>query len=238
MSSHEHILLAVARGSAPIERPETTESTGDTRSSSLVPPRRINPVQEDTSLADQIWFFATLVLYALIFVVIGYLLLKLVRLGYEIWASRRLVFMSVTLPRADSKLDKEKETKKDFKEKMGIMGIFYKGIQKMSEATIWETIMDFIFDHSKVSMELVYDEGRVSFFVTTYPEYASLIQQQVTANYPDAEVKMMREFPIDLKPRGYTLRAASIGKENADELPIRTYKYLEDDPLSTFTNNF
>jgi hypothetical protein len=37
-----------------------------------------------------------------------------------------LIYMKVTLPRADSKLDKERETKKDFKEKVGIMTVFYK----------------------------------------------------------------------------------------------------------------
>jgi hypothetical protein len=31
---------------------------------------------------------------------------------------KRLVYIKITLPRADSKLDKEKETKKDFKEKI------------------------------------------------------------------------------------------------------------------------
>lgn len=160
------------------------------------------------------------------------------RIGYEIWASRKLIYMSVTLPRADSKLDKEKETKKDFKEKVGIMGIFYKGVHKMTEATIWETFKNFVFGHAKLSLELVYDQGQVFFFISTYPEYSKLIAQQITANYPDAEVKIFQKFPVDLKPAGYTIRTASIGKENDDVLPIRTFKYLEDDPISTFTNNF
>lgn len=66
--------------------------------------------------------------------------------------------MRVTLPRADSKLDKEKETKKDFKEKAGIMSIFYKSIHKVSNITFSDSIRDFIFDHAKVSLELVYDK--------------------------------------------------------------------------------
>jgi hypothetical protein len=32
--------------------------------------------------------------------------------------NKTLVYMKVTLPKTDSKLDKEKETKKDFKEKI------------------------------------------------------------------------------------------------------------------------
>ncbi|MDD4151099.1 MAG: type IV secretory system conjugative DNA transfer family protein, partial [Candidatus Gracilibacteria bacterium] len=43
---------------------------------------------------------------------------------------------------------------------------------------------------------------------------------------------------VDLKPTGYTARAASLGKQNDDVYPIRTYKYLEDDALNNFTNVF
>lgn len=138
---------------------------------------------------------------ATFFVIVFFLFLKLIRLAYEIYASRKLVYMRVTLPRADSKLDKEKETKKDFKEKTGIMSIFYKGIHKISEATLTETFLDLIFDHAKISLELVYDKGQVSFYAVTYKEYVTLISQQITSNYPDAEVKIITKDEYgDIKP--------------------------------------
>jgi len=34
------------------------------------------------------------------------------------------------------------------------------------------------------------------------------------------------------------MRAASLGKEHDDVYPIKTYKYLEDDAMNTFTNVF
>lgn len=174
----------------------------------------------------------------ILFVIVAFLILKLIRLVYEVYASRNLVYMRVSLPRADSKLDKEKETKKDFKEKTGIMSIFYKGIHKISEATFMETILDLIFDHAKISLEIVYNEGQVSFYVVTYREYVTLISQQITSNYPDAEVRIVtKEEYGEIKPKGYTLRASSVGKANDDVYPIKTYKYFEDDPLSSLTNN-
>jgi hypothetical protein len=66
--------------------------------------------------------------------------------------------MKVTLPRADSKLDKEKETKKDFKEKAGVMSVFYKSIHKMTETSFLETFMNIVFRHAKLSLEFVYDQ--------------------------------------------------------------------------------
>ena len=144
-------------------------------------------------------------------VLAAYIFVKIIRLIFEIYAAKNLAYIRITLPRADSKLDKEKETKKDFKEKIGIMSIFYKGIHKISEATLWETILDIVFNHAKISLEMVYHEGQVHFYIVTYANYATLITQQVTSNYPDAEVRIVtaKEYG-EIKPKGYTLRAASI----------------------------
>ncbi len=178
-------------------------------------------------------------LHIILFILLVWMMIKLIRLSYEILMANKLVYMKVTLPRADSKLDKERETKKDFKEKVGIMSIFYKSIHNLTQASAFSTIMNFIFHHAKISLELVYQNGMVSFYAVGYEEHLSLIIQQITSNYPDAEVKIIskKDFP-EIKPLGYTLQAATIGKYTDDIYPIKTYKYFEDDPLSTFTNNF
>jgi hypothetical protein len=195
-------------------------------------------IASDTTTPLSIGYIFALIGDIIIIVIVFFLLLKLIRLLYEIYAARKLVYMKITLPRADSKLDKEKETKKDFKEKTGIMSIFYKGIHKISEATLTETLLNIIFNHSKISLEIAYDQGQVSFYAVTYADYMSLISQQITSNYPDAEVKIISKDEYgDIKPAGYTLRTASIYKTNDDIFPIKTYKYFEDDPLSSITNN-
>ena len=167
------------------------------------------------------------------------LIVKAIRLAFEIYYGKNLVYLKVTLPRADSKLDKERETKKDFKEKVGMMSMFFKAIHKLSEAWLRDSFLDFIFAHAKVSFELVYENGELSFYISTYKNFANLITQHVTSIYSDAEVLFVEKKDyIDLKPAWYTSRAASMGKENDDVFPIRCYKYLEDDPLNSFTNVF
>lgn len=175
----------------------------------------------------------------LLLIFLLFLLVKIVRVLYEIYSARRLVYMRVTLPRADSKLDKERETKKDFKEKVGIMSVFFKSVHKVGDITFKDWLLDSIFDHMKVSLELVYDEGQLSFYVITYANVANFIAQQATSNYPDAEVRIIKpeDYP-NIKPLGYTVRAASVSKVNDDVFPIKTFKSFEDDPLSTFTNAF
>jgi len=180
------------------------------------------------------WFVVIIVSWLCLILVI-----KAIRFAFEVYYAKNLIYMKVTLPRSDSKLDKEKETKKDFKEKAGMMSMFYKAIHKLSEAGLRDSFLDYIFQHAKVSLELVYEHGELSFYISTYNSFENLINQHITSIYSDAEVlKVEKKDYIDLKPKGYTARAASMGKENDDVFPIRSYKYLEDDPLNSFTNVF
>ncbi len=194
----------------------------------------------DTSFLENIndIFFYILIWFILFWVII--LLIKLVRVLFEVTWSKKLVYMKVTLPKADSKLDKEKETKKDFKEKIWMMSMYYKAIHKLSDAWLKDTVTDFFFDHSKVSLELAYENWELSFYIVTYEWYVNVVTQHITSIYNDAEVRIIekeKEY-IKIKPVWYTLRAASLWKDNDDVFPIRSFKYLEDDPLNNFTNVF
>ncbi|MEA3387499.1 MAG: hypothetical protein U9Q66_03875 [Patescibacteria group bacterium] len=57
-------------------------------------------------------------IYIFILWVFLLILIKIMRLTFEVINAKNMVYMKITLPKADSKLDKEKETKKDFKEKV------------------------------------------------------------------------------------------------------------------------
>ncbi|MDD2871636.1 MAG: type IV secretory system conjugative DNA transfer family protein [Candidatus Gracilibacteria bacterium] len=173
-------------------------------------------------------------------IIIGlYIFLKTMRFLFELYYAKNLRYLKVTVPRADSKLDKEKETKKDFKEKIGMMSMFYKAVHKLAEAGLRDTFLNYIFEHSKISLELVYENNEVTFYIVTYKSYVNLVSQHLTSIYTDAEIIVVdKKDYIDIKPEGYSMRGASLGKENDDVFPIRTFKYLEDDPINNFTNVF
>jgi len=189
-------------------------------------------------LIQDLWTWAVLIIAGFLFLII---LKKTIQLLFEIWYAKNLRYLRITLPRADSKLDKEKETKKDFKEKIWSMSMFYKAIHKLSEAWLKDTVINGLFWHSKISLELIYDKWEVTFYIVTFKSYVNLITQHLTSNYTDAEV-----LPVDpkewwyvkLKEKWYHLRAASLWKENDDVYPIKTFRYLEDDPINNFTNVF
>jgi len=195
--------------------------------------------QSSTSIWDSFWWFMNSMWVILIYIIIFWLILKLIRLIYEISTTWDLVYFKVTLPRADSKLDKERETKKDFKEKTWIMSIFYKAVHKINDLSFKNAFLNLIFDHAKISLEIVYNEWQVHFYVVSYSYCSTLISQQITSNYPDAEVKIVsKEEYIDIKPAWYSIKAVSTQKKETDFFPIKTYKYFEDDPLSSITNAF
>ena len=187
-------------------------------------------------LWEQIWIWA---IYFILAIVWTYVLVKTIRFLFELYYSKNLRYLKITVPRADSKLDKEKETKKDFKEKIWMMNMFYKAIHKLAEAWLKDTFLNAIFKHSKISLELVYENGEVSFYIVTYKTYVNLVSQHLTSVYNDAEIlEVEKKDYIKIKPKGYSMRWASLWKEKDDVFPIRTYKYLEDDPLNNLTNVF
>ncbi len=230
-----------------------TNTTSNTKTSNTITvtkdwvEKQIDPVTWDIISWEEEWgivyFFSelfSLILNIIIYFILWYILLKIVRFVFEIVMAKNLVYLKVTLPKSDSKLDKEKETKKDFKEKIWTMSMFYKAITKLWDIWLKDSLSNIIFNHAKVSFELAYENGELSFYVVTFDEYINLVTQHITSIYNDAEVKVLDKETeyIKLKPQGFTLRAASLKKRNQDVFPIKTFKYLEDDPLNNFTNVF
>ena len=209
-----------------------------------------NPNMADRSKVNEKWWFDSatetleewviILIQAFFIFIILYIVFKIIRLFFELYYSKNLRYLKVTLPRADSKLDKEQATKKDFKEKAWIMSMFYKAIHKLAEAWLKDTFLNTIFGHSKISLELVYDKWQVTFFVVTYKNYVWLVSQHLTSMYNNAEILIVdptKDY-VNLKKPWNKMRAASLWKENDDVYPIKTFKYLEDDPLNNFINVF
>jgi uncharacterized sodium:solute symporter family permease YidK len=105
---------------------------------------------------NTLWQISIYIVYVIMIFFSTLLLIKIIRFIFELYYSKHLRYLKITIPRSDSKLDKEKETKKDFKEKIGMMTMFYKAIHKLSEAGLSDTFYNFLFRHSKISLELVY----------------------------------------------------------------------------------
>lgn len=161
------------------------------------------------------------------------------RFVFELYLSRDLVYIQVALPRSDSKLDKEHETKKDFKEKIGIMNLVHNSFWKISSTSLKYTFLNAVFNYIKISYEIIYKEGQVYFFLVTYKSLFPTISQAITSIYTDAEVVLRdKKDYITFTGNHAAVRTTSIRKTDDPYFPIKTYKYFEEDPLTTFTNVF
>jgi hypothetical protein len=161
------------------------------------------------------------------------------RIVCELFLSKNLVHIQVTLPRSDSKLDKEHETKKDFKEKAGIMNLVHNALWKLPSTTLNYTFSNWLLNHIKISYELIYREGQVFFFLSTYKDLFPMINQTITSIYPDAEVVIRdKKDYVTFRDDHGIIRTTSVSKNDDKYFPIKTYKYFEEDPLGTITNVF
>ncbi|MFC1600121.1 type IV secretory system conjugative DNA transfer family protein [Patescibacteria group bacterium] len=160
--------------------------------------------------------------------------LWLFRYIFAIKWSKNLVYMRITLPRAETQKDKDKQVEKDFREKIGIMEQFYRNIHEIRELNYKNKIRNFIFDLDIVSFELIAKNKLVEFYVVTYDHYRELIEKQITSYYADADIQITE--PYEIQPKGSQMRAYYGYLAKPFHFPIKTYKKIENDPLNSMTN--
>ena len=160
--------------------------------------------------------------------------IRSMRFSYAVWQSRSLVCMKVLLPRSDSKIDQEKRTEKDFKEKVAIMEQLYRALWEIRSLTVWQFLHFWIFRYITVSFELFLENGELTFYIVTQPKFVSIVEKQITAFYPDAEVTLQKT--PELWSKGYKLVGYNMILQKKFQFPIRFYEHMQDDPLNDMAN--
>lgn len=178
------------------------------------------------------------ILWLALVIVIGWFVFKyliaIFRYIVALQRAKKLIYMRVTMPRADTQKDKEKQVEKDFREKIGIMDQFYRNVHEMRELSLGYRIRNFIFNLDVVSFEIVAMNKQVDFYVSTYPEFKNLIEKQITSYYPNADIQYTK--PYELLPKGHKIFASYAYLKRDGAYPIVTYKKIENDPLNNLTN--
>ncbi|HBB02952.1 MAG: hypothetical protein US89_C0004G0015 [Candidatus Peregrinibacteria bacterium GW2011_GWF2_38_29] len=146
------------------------------------------------------------------------------------------VYYKVTLPREDNAKDQEKDTQKDFKEKIGVMQQCFRAIHEIAELNVKNIIYSWIFHSNIVSFELVCEKKMLSFYVVTVPYYMNIVEKQITSFYPDADIT--KTEPITIKREsGEYAKAFYAYQVKKFWYPIKTYKVMENDPLNDIANS-
>ncbi len=156
------------------------------------------------------------------------------RFWYAWYAAKHLVCVKVVLPRSDSKIDQEKRTEKDFKEKIAIMEQLFRALYEVKDLTVWSVIHYWITRFITISFELFVEDALISFYVLCPKNLQSIVEKQITSFYPNAEV-IPKKTP-EIWPKGHKLVGYNLLCRKSYEYPLRFYDHMQDDPLNDLVN--
>lgn len=156
------------------------------------------------------------------------------RYFYAVRQAKNLIKMKILLPRNDSKIDQEKRTEKDFKEKIAIMEQLYRALSEISKLDLKQMLHFFIFRYLPISLEMYLEKNLITFYIVTNKKFYSIIEKQITSFYPEAEVSP-EETP-DICPEGYKLVGYNMMLDKEFMYPLRFYDQMQDDPLNGIVN--
>lgn len=155
---------------------------------------------------------------------------------YEIKQAKKLIYLKVQVPREDSAKDREKNTEKDFHEKISIMAQFYRSLHETRELNIFNIIRTRIFKNNIFSFEIVAHHKVVDFYIASPEYYVKIIEKQISTYYPNADISYETK-PYEHLPEGNKVKGFQAYTQNKFWFPIQTYDVIENDPLNDITNS-
>lgn len=132
--------------------------------------------------------------------------------------SLNFVLLSIAVPR-------DNEVKIDANEQM---------LSALSALSVPEGFLSFLKPKDHISFEIVALPGDIRFYISTPKNYKDLIIKQIYATYPGTMIEEVEEYNIFSENGEVEYGSLKLSKE--DYLPIKTYKELVTDPLSSLTS--
>lgn len=161
----------------------------------------------------------------IIFSIVIFILILFVLAEIASWIRKRkekeqqykLTFFQILIPE-----DNEIETKAAEHMFSNLMG-FRKGPLKA-----------FFTGQYRISFEIISKESGIAFYVVVPDEIATIVEKQINAAYPSAEIDIVT--PPEIWDRGKYTRVAKLGLRGPEYFPIKQYEELKNDSMSSITN--
>ena len=210
---------------APTDTEQTTQETETTQVEPVIP----------LETKKTIWNFFNITFEIIVLVILAILWIKILQWCFRRWYSflhhGRMIYMKVLLPRWDSKTDREqaKEIAKDMKEKIWRMSQVYTNLKKLWKLNRKDKLMYKFFRKPKITLMYHYTNWVLNFIVWCYPEYKTLIEWSIWAQYPDSSIELVSE-PNIFKRKYYKVMPLESEKDSV--YTLKMYKKLSDDPIN------
>ena len=147
-----------------------------------------------------------------------------------------MVFLSVKIPKKDSKTDREIEGEQfgqsSFKEmSCEVMAQFYQSLSGLYNGGL----SGYFTDQDFLSFEYVVLNGVVTFYLVCPRSLVLLIEKQLTAYYPDAYIEQVEDYNLFNKGAKVSGVTATISNEFWHS--IKTYDQMTSDPINGIINS-
>ena len=191
-------------------------------------------VTQNTTMAWLPWLIIIVAAYFVIFAAL-LILRRILRKRHREAKGFHKIVLLVTVPKeaADVSTQGNKEaTSAEIKEKIGAAESLFAALGGLSPEKgikAW-----FVGREDEVSFEVVMHEGLIHFYVAMPERLRDLLEEQIHANYPHADIEEADDYNI-FTPSGSIAGAWMVFKRPS-YFPIKTYQKQEIDPLSNITN--
>ena len=167
-------------------------------------------------------------------VVIAFALWRL-RVRKNLERSLNMVFLQINIPIKDSKEDRERDseqfsTGKTFKDTLDVMTLLFESLHSIYSGDIATKFLGQDF----FACEYVVLNGLMRVFLVVPQYLRSLVEKQVTAQYPDVFIEQVEDYNIFRE--GYHTSGKYLKLSKPYLYPIRTYHHLGSDPFNNLAN--
>jgi TraM recognition site of TraD and TraG/Type IV secretory system Conjugative DNA transfer len=185
--------------------------------------------------------FANLVIYISVAVVLGYLSIQIsLRLfrffNYQknkILNWNKTVFLEIAVPKETAEqVQKEygNNGQKETKESLSVCEQLFLVMAEYAQKD-WK---DWLFGSERFSLEIVNIDQEVRFWLVCSQKTAEVMERQIISIYPKAHITRLKKTNFFKKDT--TSYVQELDLSTRFELPFKTYKLLDNDPLNAVTN--
>lgn len=174
-------------------------------------------VEPNSFIYNTFWISAYLILLVFISTAIVFGFAAWKRKANEKTDQYKLTFLQIKLPP-----DNEIETKAAEHMFSNLMGF---------KKSFWKSLFT---GQDRISFEIISKAEGISFYVVTPDEISSLVEKQINAAYPSAEIDIVK--PVEIWDRGKYTKITELKLKAPAYYPIKVYENLKNDSLSSITS--
>lgn len=148
------------------------------------------------------------------------------------------VVMRITVPKerrsegGSSSQASQEDRLEQIREEIGLTETFFSSIAGLKAERGFKAWLDGRSDH--LSCEMVVHDGLISFYIETPRRLGGMIQQQIHAQYPYAEIEELLDY--NSFGQKSSVVGAYITTDGPRVSPLKSYKKIESDPLASVLN--